>query len=589
MKFEIGVFPGFKEVMQVVVVLALIVIATFHVIFLIPSQEKAVLPTLCIVVLFHSPNDAALLPRAVFSLQAQSYPHWTAILVDDSARALRPPVFNDPRITLIRLGFMTVGGEATASNIGFGACLNSGADAIGVLHADDHYIDASALATAASALASSNGAPVIFAHEEHYPSGDIKRVEPCLGSKSDVHCKIPPFLKFYPRDVAKYARFCEVDTLFEDTCLHYNLTADQSNWLVRDERALVARTMHAASSLSRVPAVPRFLFFLSVYDHILAQPWMQGASDDVLYSIIPRLKGALPPNNRHLSCLFERTQDAIRSRMRTPSRLPASKRSRCKTPEVCVVTPVHNDLEYVLKEPWIQHVVVDDHSKPPIESAIPSHFRGAGRARNLGISACDAPFVAFVDADDRIDVDCLRKTVAMMKSSGGDLSIARYANVPGGMFAADERALAGNGTVKDRAYRTIAYPWTKVATLDLARSSVFGTTPVHNDLPFHLDIIGQAGKVAFSVCTLIHHRRTDSSRLTFRKKGRGKLRDAWALAFRLMRRNRQRPRADDLQTMWTETWRFAAEKAGNASAIAADKTLSHADLRTFLSLSPSDR
>lgn len=563
------------------ILLAIVCATVVHLALLRPAAHTADLPTLCVVVPYHSRTDAALLPRAILSLQSQTYPQWTAVLVDDSAGTLPAPAFRDPRLILDQLAWITPGGEASASNAGVARCLQTNADFIGVLHADDRYADNLALATVAGAIATSGGnRTVMFGYQEERPDGTIKYVSPCVGQKADVHCRIPPFLKWVPRAAAAKMAWCALDTLFEDTCLHYAVTAERARTLVRVDTPIVTRTIHSGTSLHRVNPTAKFLFFVQVYESILAAPYMAAASDDVLYSIVPRLRGALPPNHRDLRCVFERVQEAVRSRMRDPKRLPAPK--PCPVKEACVVTPTHDDFEGRIHDPSVVHIVVDDHSREPPPDSIPSHFRGAGRARNVGMAACNAPYMAFVDADDTLDSGCLKKVLNAMRTTGADLAITEYQNDPGhGMFHADAKAISSNGSAWDRAFGLIAYPWNKVVRSDLAHKTIFGPTMVHNDLAFHWSAIGNARKIAFVRCPLITHKRSDGSRLTFRSKGRERLRDAWTLSFQLLGQARVRPQPDALRAYWKETWRFAYEK-GNETEVAPARAASERELAAYM-------
>ena len=103
-------------------------------------------------------------------------------------------------------------------------------------------------------------------------------------------------------------------------------------------------------------------------------------------------------------------------------------------PLVSVVTPAYTvgpwigqAMDSVLRqtEPRLEYVVVDDGStddtaaiveeraaRDPRLRLIRTENGGSGRARNIGITATSAPFVAFLDGDDRWHPDFLRTALA---------------------------------------------------------------------------------------------------------------------------------------------------------------------------------
>lgn len=76
--------------------------------------EPTAIPKISIVLPTH--NRAALLPRAVASVEAQRYPHWELVIVDDASADSTPQViagFEDPRVRSIRVAH---GGVCAARN-----------------------------------------------------------------------------------------------------------------------------------------------------------------------------------------------------------------------------------------------------------------------------------------------------------------------------------------------------------------------------------------------------------------------------------------------------------------------------------------
>jgi len=111
-------------------------------------------------------------------------------------------------------------------------------------------------------------------------------------------------------------------------------------------------------------------------------------------------------------------------------------------PQVAVVTAAYNMEKYVgatvasVLEQSLQYfemIVVDDGSRDatakivaavddPRIRLISIPNSGAGAARNLGLTACQAPLVIFLDADDLLLPDALERMVATMAASPGHVA-----------------------------------------------------------------------------------------------------------------------------------------------------------------------
>ena len=111
-------------------------------------------------------------------------------------------------------------------------------------------------------------------------------------------------------------------------------------------------------------------------------------------------------------------------------------------PEISVVVPTYNDAQFLPRclrsvfaqtLPVRQVVLVDDGTtqeecKETIESLVNKHpdvlliaqqNAGAAAARNLGLKAVDTEFVAFVDADDWLEPECLDARYKVFCEIGG--------------------------------------------------------------------------------------------------------------------------------------------------------------------------
>ena len=153
-------------------------------------------------------------------------------------------------------------------------------------------------------------------------------------------------------------------------------------------------------------------------------------------------------------------------------------------PLVSVVTPAYNvgpwigqAMDSVLNqsESRIEYVVVDDGStddtaavvaeraeRDPRLRLVRTENGGSGRARNVGITATSAPFVAFLDGDDRWHPDFLRSQLAALR--GAPASV-------GAVFA-HTRVMLESG-------RVVGYRWQPAGACDLDRFLVENNPPHH--------------------------------------------------------------------------------------------------------------
>lgn len=165
-----------------------------------------------------------------------------------------------------------------------------------------------------------------------------------------------------------------------------------------------------------------------------------------------------------------------------------------------------------------EFIIVDDGSTDnscyiikELQSEIPTvrYFslganRGAGVARNSGLSEASGKYLLFFDADDRLRAGVLEKMIAALEFTGADLSLARYeygsdaaSSDSGKMHASDERRwdeIIGDApsrvtTIQQSPslLQMTNYPWTKVIRADFARriGLRFSETKVNNDIFAH--------------------------------------------------------------------------------------------------------
>lgn len=155
--------------------------------------------------------------------------------------------------------------------------------------------------------------------------------------------------------------------------------------------------------------------------------------------------------------------------------------------------------------------------------------KGAGRARNAVIPLCTGEYTFFLDADDTVNAGSLENAVKEAKRQSSDLYFVKYAiefyeeNKKRGMFNADE-AIWKKVLKEDNQQRRaelasglINYPWNRLIKTSLLQSEniFFGSTVVHNDIPYHWHSILAAKKIAFSNLTVCTHRKfSERSQIT---------------------------------------------------------------------------
>ena len=211
--------------------------------------------------------------------------------------------------------------------------------------------------------------------------------------------------------------------------------------------------------------------------------------------------------------------------------------------DLTIVIPVYNceDLlrdtfESVLKIHGLKYdvIVIDDGSSDNSAGICQEyadryqhiHFyqqgnKGAGRARNAVIPLCTGEYTFFLDADDVIIADNLVAAVRDASSKQHDLYLMKYnieffeENKSRGMFNADQEIwdkfahATSNNELKLLASGLINYPWNRIIKTELLHDEniFFGSTVVHNDIPYHWHSVVAANNIGYSENAVCAHRK----------------------------------------------------------------------------------
>lgn len=116
-------------------------------------------------------------------------------------------------------------------------------------------------------------------------------------------------------------------------------------------------------------------------------------------------------------------------------------------PQVAIIVPVYNVVPYltrcidslIAQTIPVELVLVDDGStdasgvvldwyaeRHPNVRVLHQHNQGQGAARNAGLAASQAPFVAFVDSDDFVTPDYAEKLLTAVRRSQADIAVCEY-------------------------------------------------------------------------------------------------------------------------------------------------------------------
>ena len=195
---------------------------------------------------------------------------------------------------------------------------------------------------------------------------------------------------------------------------------------------------------------------------------------------------------------------------------------------------IRDCLESVLAQDWsdLQVVVVDDGSRDntlallhqmaardPRVEVVRQENQGVSEARNTALRRCRGEYVRFVDSDDWLPPDSIRKMVEKAQATGCDLVIAGYNEVIGPMRTRrnleDREDTLDIAEVMDRLNRyanSFFYGvlWNKLFRRSLIESQRVSFVPWFRwgeDFTFVMDFLHEAKRVSYMKDVVYHYNR----------------------------------------------------------------------------------
>jgi len=226
-----------------------------------------------------------------------------------------------------------------------------------------------------------------------------------------------------------------------------------------------------------------------------------------------------------------------------PPQEPDNNRTaRAGTPQVAVIVPFHNVVTYlsrcvdslVSQTIPVEIILVDDGSTDA-SGAIADWYasqygfirvlhqlnRGQGSARNAGLAASEAPFVAFVDSDDYVDPGYAEKLLTAIRRTQADIAVCAYTTItrnglrwraltPRVLPSALTGAKALRLSIRDVSIKS--YTWNKLfrRTLFTDRGIVFPDI-MFEDMATMPRLFSRARRVAMVKCPLYTYCRRSGS------------------------------------------------------------------------------
>lgn len=375
-----------------------------------------------------------------------------------------------------------------------------------------------------------------------------------------------PWRKLYRADFLKNHEICypEGDYFYEDNPLHWFVLSAAKKVVLQDHIVSYHRMARAGQTMSsatyKLAALAQHLNTISdhliqnyskdqikfdeFYDYCYRTDWVATRQEDVVTgNIIKKL----------FSKIYLKTQEALPPKNVRPNFKKKFDSFKDAYPDLdlTIIIPVFNcedlinsTLDSVLKIKKIKFniILMDDGSTDNTQKICEEyctkhnniHFyqqanKGAGRARNAVIPLCTGEYTYFLDADDVVSATDLENALQEAQKAKYDLHFIKYKieffeeKKSRDMFNADEKIWQEAIITKDNdkkielASGLINYPWNRLIKTSLLHSEniFFGSTVVHNDIPFHWHSIISAKNIGFSnysVCT--HRKFTERNQIT---------------------------------------------------------------------------
>lgn len=206
-------------------------------------------------------------------------------------------------------------------------------------------------------------------------------------------------------------------------------------------------------------------------------------------------------------------------------------------PLISAVVPVYNAERYlercldsIRRQTWenLEIILVDDGSADGSgricdeaaaadRRAVAVHFfenRGPSAARNEGIRRAKGEFLTFVDADDSVDCDMIRKLYDNLMENHADISVcgADGIRIKGGSAGVFDRAGAIRALAQSEPFNLV--PWGKLYAVEPVRDSLFDEAVFFSeDLLFLYRLFRNIERVSYIPDPLYHYMDREGSQV----------------------------------------------------------------------------